>query len=325
MKILLVASLLVPLSAAAEGYVEAVGAAQITGLENTYPAWSPDGARIVFESTRDGPDADIFVMQADGTGVVQLTRNEAYDGNPVWTPDGRFIVFASERDGNAEVYRMRADGSDLVNLTRHPGADGHPKVSPDGRLIYFNSNRSSDPATFSSGTMDREHNHEIYTMTLDGGDVRRVTDLPDWDTYPTVSPDGRQLLWRRIAPTGGKSESGRNSEVFWMDLETGEQKNLTANQAYDGWPAWSPDGKRIAFASNRANAEFEAFDIFVAAADGSNPVRVSFGDGIEGRGSWTKPSFSADGKRILCTRSVGTSVDIFVISLNAPGDPLRNP
>ena len=152
MKILLVASLLVPLSAAAEGYVEAVGAAQITGLENTYPAWSPDGARIVFESTRDRPDADIFVMQADGTGVVQLTRNEAYDGNPVWTPDGRFIVFASERDGNAEVYRMRADGSDLVNLTRHPGADGHPKVSPDGRLIYFNSNRSSDPATFSRGT-----------------------------------------------------------------------------------------------------------------------------------------------------------------------------
>jgi TolB protein len=325
MNILLLGSFLLPLSAGAGSFVEAVGTVQISGLENTYPAWSPDGARIVFESTRDGPDADIFVMQADGTVVVQLTRNEAYDGNPVWTPDGRFIVFASERDGNAEVYRMRADGSDLVNLTRHPGADGHPKVSPDGRLIYFNSNRSSDPATFSRGTMDRDHNHEIYTMTLDGGDVRRVTDLPDWDTYPTVSPDGRQLLWRRIAPTGGKSESGRNSEVFWMDLETGEQKNLTANQAYDGWPAWSPDGKRIAFASNRANSEFEAFDIYVAEADGSNPVRVTFGDGIEGRGSWTKPSFSADGKRILCTRSVGTSVDIFVISLNAPGDPLQNP
>jgi TolB protein len=325
MKKLFCCALLLPSLAVAEGFVEAVGSEQITGLENTYPAWSPDGTSIVFESTRAGPDPDIYLMNSDGTNVVALTDNDVTDGTPVFTPDGRFVVYASEQEGNPDVFRMKTDGSEKVNLTRHPGTDGHPRVSPDGRLIYFNSNRSSDPATFSRGTMDRDHNHEIYTMTLDGGDVRRVTDLPDWDTYPAVSPDGRQLLWRRIAPTGGKSASGRNSEVFWMDLRTGEQKNLTMNQAYDGWPAWSPDGKRIAFASNRANAEFEAFDIYVAEADGSNPVRVSFGDGIEGRGSWTKPSFSADGKRILCTRTVGASVDIFVITLNAPGDPPRNP
>jgi len=233
----------------------------------------------------------------------------------VFTPDGRFIVWASELDGNLDVFRMAADGSGAVNLTGHPGTDGHPRVSADGRRIYFNSNRSSDPATFARGYMDREHNHEIYSMAPDGSDLRRVTDLPDWDTYPAISPDGTQLLWRRIAPTGGKSESGRNSEVFWMDLATGAMRNVTGHQAYDGWPAWSPDGRRIAFASNRANAEFEAFDIYVANADGSDPVRVTFGDGADGTGSWTKPGFSADGKRILCTRTVGTSVDIFVIEL----------
>lgn len=302
-------------SAAAEGPIEPTGTVQVTGLENTYPAWSPDGARIVFESTRDGPDPDIFVMNADGTGVVQLTRNEVVDGTPVFTPDGTSIVYASEQDGNLDVHIMKVDGSGSRNLTRHPGTDGHPRVSPDGTRIFFNSNRSSDPATFSRGYMDRDHNHEIYSMALDGTDVRRITDLPDWDTYPAVSPDGRQLLWRRIAPTGGKSESGRNSEVFWMDLETGAQRNLTMNQAYDGWPAWSPDGRRIAFASNRANAEFEAFDIYVAERDGSNPTRVTFGDGVEGLGSWTKPQFSPDGRRILCTRTVGASVDVFVITL----------
>jgi len=317
LKILIACLTWMPLTAAAADYVEAVGTAQITGLENTYPAWSPDGSQIVFESTRDGPDADIFIMQSDGSGVIQLTRNDAYDGTPAWTPDGQFVVFASERDGNEEVYRMRADGSEQTNLSRHPGADGHPSVSPDGRLVYFNSNRSSDPATFALGTMDRQHNHEIYTMSLEGGEVRRVTDLPDWDTYPVVSPDGSQLLWRRIAPTGGKSESGRNSEVFWMNLATGEQRNVTSHQAYDGWPAWSPDGRRIAFASNRANAAFEAFDNYVADADGGNPVRVTFGDGVEGRGSWTKPSFSADGQRILGTRTDGSSVDIFVITLRS--------
>lgn len=315
MKVLLVGTLLLPGIASGQGYVEAVKTEQLSGLENTYPAWSPDGSRIVFESTRDGPDADIFVMNADGTGVVQLTRNDVPDSTPVFTPDGQFIVWASELDGNLDIFRMRADGSEPVNLSRHPGTDGHPRVSADGRRIYFNSNRSSDPATFARGYMDREHNHEIYSMALDGGDVRRVTDLPDWDTYPAPSPDGRQLIWRRVTAAGGKTESGRNSEVFWMNLDTGETKNLTNDQAFDGWPAWSPDGRRIAFASNRANAAFEAFDIYVANADGSNPVRVTFGDGVEGTGSWTKPNFSADGRRILCTRTVGASVDIFVIEL----------
>ncbi len=315
MKIVLIAGLLLPGMAAGQSYVGAAGTEQVSGLENTYPAWSPDGSRIVFESTRDGPDADIFVMSSDGSGVVQLTRNDVPDSTPVFTPDGGFIVWASELDGNLDVFRMRADGSEPVNLTRHPGTDGHPKVSPDGRRIFFNSNRSSDPATFARGYMDREHNHEIYSMALDGGNVRRVTDLPDWDTYPAISPDGRQLLWRRVTATGGKSESGRNSEVFRMNLETGALRNVTNHQAFDGWPAWSPDGQRIAYASNRASDEFEAFDIYGAEADGSNPVRVTFGTGDGGTGSYTKPSFSSDGRRILCTRTVGKSVDIFVISL----------
>jgi TolB protein len=315
MKWLTAGLVLAPLSVAAQSYIEATGVEQLTGLENTYPAWSPDGSKIVFESTRDGSDADIFVMNADATNVAQLTENDAYDGTPVFTPDGKFVVYTSEQDGNPEIYAMRADGSEPRNLTRHPGADGHPRVSADGRRIFFNSNRTSDPASFARGTMERDQNHEIYSMALDGDDVRRLTDLPDWDTYPVPSPDGTQLLWRRIDAIGGKSESGRNSEVYWMNLATGERRNITANQAYDGWPAWSPDGKRIAFASNRANTEFEAFDIYVAADDGSNPTRVTFGDGVAGRGSWTKPLFSADGKSLLCTRTVGASVDIFVVRL----------
>jgi TolB protein len=313
----LVAILVFLLAPAAPGadFVEAAGITQLSGLENTYPAWSPDGTRMVFESTRDGPDADIFIMNADGTGVVQLTDNDAGESTPSFTPDGRFIVYTSEQDGNPDVFLMGVDGSGKRNLTKHPGADGHPRVTADGRRVYFNSNRTSDPASFARGTMERDQDHEIFSMTLDGGDVRQVTDLPDWDTYPVPSPDGQQLLWRRITPTGGKSESGRNSEVFRMNLETGETRNVTNHQAYDGWPAWSPDGKRIAFASNRANQGFEAFDIYVAAPDGSNAVRVTFGDGVDGTGSWTKPVFSADGRRILCTRTVGTSVDIFVIEL----------
>jgi len=302
MKFLISFALLLSFLGRAEGFVEAVAIDE-------------------FESTRDGLDAEIFVMNSDKKNVVRLTENEVPDSTPSFTPDGQYLVYASEQDGDLDVFRMRLDGSEKLNLSRHSGTDGHPRMSPDSLRIFFNSNRSSDPSAYALGTMDRQHNHEIYSMALDGSDVRRVTELLDWDTYPAISPDGNQLVWRRIAPTGGKSESGRNSEVFWMDLRTGAIRNLTANQAYDGWPAWSPDGARIAFASNRANETFEAFDIYVAEADGANPTRITFGDGVDGRGSWTKPSFSTDGRRILCTRTVGASVDIFVITLNAPGDP----
>lgn len=111
MKALLLAALWLPLTAVAADYVEAVQAEQLTGLENSYPTWSADGTRIVFQSTRDGPDADIFVMNADGTHVVQLTRDAWEDSTPVLTPDGRYVIYASEREGNEDIIRIRADGS----------------------------------------------------------------------------------------------------------------------------------------------------------------------------------------------------------------------
>jgi Tol biopolymer transport system component len=119
MKAFLAAALFAPVAAHADGYTEAVNVDQISALENTYPAWSPDGTKIVLESTRAGPDPDIYLMNSDGTNV-----------------------YASEQDGNLDVFQMKADGSEKMNLTRHPG------------------------------TMDRQHNHEIYTMTLDGGGSR---------------------------------------------------------------------------------------------------------------------------------------------------------
>lgn len=126
MKILIACFAWMPLSVAAADYVEAVRAAQITSLENTYPVWSPDGS-----------------------GAVQLTRNDAYDGTPVWTPDGRFVVFASERDGNLEVYRMRAAGSE-----------------------------QTDPATFALGTMTPIRSCRPTGHSCSGGASRRPAASP---------------------------------------------------------------------------------------------------------------------------------------------------
>jgi TolB protein len=125
-----------------------------------HSAWSPNGRTIVFVSNRGG-NRDIYVMNADGSGLQRLTRNPKSDDDPVWSPDGRTIAFVSRRDGNPEVYVMNADGSEQRNLTRNPGRDRAPAWSPGGRTIAFHSNR--------------DRNSEIYLMNADGSGQHNLT------------------------------------------------------------------------------------------------------------------------------------------------------
>ncbi len=132
-------------------------------------------ARIAFDSDRDG-DRDIYVMQADGTGLVQLTDHPGDDGWPAWSPDGRRIAFGSDRDGDWDIYVMQADGTGLVQLTDHPGDDWWPAWSPDGRRIAFGSDRDGD--------------RDIYVMQADGTGLVQLTDHPGDDWWPAWSPGG---------------------------------------------------------------------------------------------------------------------------------------
>jgi Tol biopolymer transport system component len=132
--------------------------------------WSPDGRRIAFARTRgrtgsgpccDASPADIYVMNADGSGTRKLTHNAGYNAEPAWSPDGRKIAFRSTRDGNREIYVMNANGSNQRNLTRNPAQDNRPSWSPDGRRIAFVSNRD--------GRL------EAHVMNADGSGQRSLT------------------------------------------------------------------------------------------------------------------------------------------------------
>jgi Tol biopolymer transport system component len=134
------------------------------------PVWSPDGRRIAFARTRgrtgsgpccDASPADIYVMNADGSGTRKLTHNAGYNAEPAWSPDGRKIAFRSTRDGNREIYVMNANGSNQRNLTRNPAKDSRPSWSPDGRRIAFVSNRD--------GRL------EAHVMNADGSGQRSLT------------------------------------------------------------------------------------------------------------------------------------------------------
>jgi Tol biopolymer transport system component len=145
------------------------------------PSWSPDGHKIAFQTDRDG-NWEIYVMNADGSGPLNLTRSNSDDRLAAWSPDGRMIAFTSNRDGNEEIYAMNSDGTGVKRLTDNPAEDSYPSWSPDGTQIAFQSSRS--------GNMD------IFIMNSDGSNVRNLTNNAAVDAAPSWGGDGRIYLQR---------------------------------------------------------------------------------------------------------------------------------
>ena len=194
---------------------------------DTAPAWSPDGRRIAFASDRAGGDPQIYVMNADGTGLRRLTRTArtVFDTTPAWSPDGRRIVFASSRAGyfNLELFSMRADGTGVRRLTRTVGGhsvlgdDATPSYAPDGLRIAFASNR--------------DQNNEIYVMAEDGSGQRRLTRTARADDLlPRFSPDGTRIAFASAGRTGA-------SRVIVMGADGSAPRALGPGAE----PSWIPD------------------------------------------------------------------------------------
>lgn len=156
---------------------------------NTDPAWSPDGARIAFASNRDG-NYDIYVMDADGSDVVQLTTDDigppvVNNRYPTWSPDGTSIAYASNRlEHNEEIYVLDVDGPDPVErLTDNPAIDRWPTWSPGGSRIAFASNRGG---TFDIFSMDAVDGSGLTKLT--SGTARKTE--PSWQSLPGCTIEG---------------------------------------------------------------------------------------------------------------------------------------
>ena len=247
--------------------------------------------RIVFSS-----EGDVYTMNADGSDSRRLTDHPDLDFDPVWSPDGTRIAFRSHRDGNEEVYVMNADGSEQTNLTQSPGADYSPAWSPDGSQIAFASSREK------AGGLD------IWVMNADGSGPQRITNEPGIQEYPSWSPDGQRLAFActfgRILPQGAG-----DFEICVVNADGTGLVQLTDSPGTSKLPAWSPDGKFIAFQSDRngwptlpdytpPGYDSESFgdkEIFVMAADGTNPVNLT----NHPREDDSMPAWSRDGYLIF--------------------------
>jgi TolB protein len=215
---------------------------------NLNPSWSPDARAIAYTTYR--PNPDIVVSFIDQGLLQNPTKGVGTNYLPVYSPDGTRIVFMSARDGNPEIYAINVDGSNLRRLTNHPAGDGTPTWSPNGQQIAFVSDRTGSP--------------QIYLMGADGSNVRRLTTNESWADRPTWSPSGLN----EIAYSG---RTGPAFDIKIYDVASGQTRQITFGEGSNEGPAYSPNGRHLAFTSTRSGGT----QVFTIGRDGRNLRQIT--------------------------------------------------
>jgi TolB protein len=218
-------------------------------------------------------------------GLTNLTNHLAEDSSPISSPDGTKIVFTSNRDGNTNIYSMNTDGSNVVRLTTVQAEEQSPTWSPDGTKVLFGSNRDG--------------NAELYVMNADGSGQTRLTFNPTVDGGPArFSPDGKMIAFARSAAVDGPDYY--NFDIYTMNSDGSDVKQLTTDKEYDTGPVWSPDGRKIAFVSGREGN----FDVLTMNTDGSEQIDLTNTPENDGPMAWMP-----DGRSIVITGEAKNGVN----------------
>jgi len=276
-----------------------IGFNGVDALAQNGPQGISVAPKIVFGSSRNNGNHDIFTMDLDGSNQTRLTTSLAYDDQPKWSPDSSKIAFMSGRDGNFEIYTMNADGSSQTRITNNVAADGFPAWSPNGSKIAFVRGDLNNPSTF-----------EVYVMDANGSNQVRLTTDSVIDGVPSWSPDGTKIVFM----SGGSSVFDPNAfEIYRIDADGNNRTRLTNNTVVDGQPSYSPDGTKIVFGSGNALSP-NGIEIYVMNADGSNRIQLTNNAVTDGFPAW-----SFDGANIVfASGSVAdeTTVELFVMNAN---------
>lgn len=302
------------------------------GGQNAEAYWSADCKQIVFQSMQPGyPDEQIFAMNADGSHKRLISTGKGRCTCSYFTPDGRFIIFSSTHARNPgaqapvdmskgyvwainpdyEMYRVGVNTTTGGQLQTAKGLSPAPGLAAMRKVIdhpgaYVAETTIAPNGKYMVWTSDFEGDLEIYRSNLDGTGVKRLTHEVGYDGGPFVSWDSKKIAYRRDSFTSQKEIDDYKTllgqhmirptklEIWVMDADGSNKKQVTHLNCASFAPFIHPDGKRIVFSSNYQGSTAREFDIWMCNLDGSGMERITTSPAFDGF-----PMFSRDGKKIV--------------------------
>ena len=286
---------------------------QITfGGQNAEAYFSADGKKLILQRTENDSTCDQeYTVNIDGSGLRRVSNGLGRTTCGYFYAGDQRILYASTFNHDPkcpippdmsrgyvwalydfDIYTSRPDGSDLQRLTNSPGYDAEATLAPDGKRLVFTSVRDGDL--------------ELYTMNVDGSDVKRITNRPGYDGGAFFSRDGKMLVWRAgypetpeaVAQYQGllKQNLVRPSqmEIWVANADGSNARQVTRLGGANFAPYFTPDGKRVLFASNHTNPRGRNFDLYLVNLDGTGLTPVTTHGDFD-----SFPMFSPDGKKLV--------------------------
>ena len=268
-----------------------------------HPSFNSSGTQIVFSSDCGGLWG-VYVVQADGSLPRRVTPTDVEARLPGWSPDEKKLVFQSSKSGNWDIYTINVDGSGLTRMTDHPKGDSSGAFSPDGAKILFASDR---------GAMN-----DLFWMPAAGGDAVPLTRNRGAGFRSVWAPDASHVLYRASVPA--TDDASKAGEFHRVSADGADGGVVAGGLRREYNPAYSPDGKRIAFDAHEDGVSWESgreWDVWVMNADGDARRNLTLGNKVNDWG----PSWSPDGKTIVFLSGLDNVYDLHL--MNADGTNVR--
>ena len=233
------------------------------------PAWSPDGTRIVFSGCNQFGISNLYLMNSDGSNATQLTNGAIGDVFPNWAPDGTRLTFTYGECSGAdfqipEVFTLDIASKVRTQLTNNNVVDATSAWSPNGSQIAFARGNTAD----CSGS---DFFADIYTITPQGTNETRLTNANALSYLPVYSPDGSKIAF--VRETEDLTHNTLTRSIYVMNADGTNQIKITPDTLDAVKPTWSPDGSRIAFSADFHSGVFSA--IFVVNPDGTGLAQIT--------------------------------------------------